>query len=43
MSNIELQGITKVFGKTTALDNLSITVHDKEFFILFGPAGAGKN
>ena len=42
MSTIELQGITKVFGKTTALDDLHVTVQDKEFFILFGPAGAGK-
>jgi ABC-type sugar transport system ATPase subunit len=42
MAKIELQGITKRFGKLTALDNVTLTIKDKEFFVLFGPAGAGK-
>ena len=42
MAKIELNGITKRFGKTTALDNVTLEVHDNEFFVLFGPAGAGK-
>ena len=42
MAKIELIGVTKRFGKTTALDNVTLEVHDKEFFVLFGPAGAGK-
>lgn len=42
MAEIKLYNITKKFNKTTALDNVDLTVHDKEFFVLFGPAGAGK-
>ncbi len=42
MAKIELSGVTKRFGKITALDDVTLTVRDKEFFVLFGPAGAGK-
>ncbi|MCX7709230.1 MAG: ABC transporter ATP-binding protein [Clostridia bacterium] len=42
MARIELCNITKKFKKVTALDNINIDVKDKEFFVLFGPAGAGK-
>lgn len=42
MSRIELENVTKKFGKVTALDDISLDIRDKEFFVLFGPAGAGK-
>lgn len=42
MAHIELNNITKRFKKITALDSLDLDVKDKEFFVLFGPAGAGK-
>src|SRR4051812_15471244 len=42
MAHIELCNITKKFKKIAALDNISLDVKDKEFFVLFGPAGAGK-
>lgn len=42
MAKIELRNITKNFGSITALDNINFEVKDKEFFVLFGPAGAGK-
>jgi multiple sugar transport system ATP-binding protein len=42
MAQIELSNITKKYNKVTALDNVSLEVRDKEFFVLFGPAGAGK-
>lgn len=42
MAKIELRNITKVFGKVSALKDVSLVVEDKEFFVLFGPAGAGK-
>ena len=42
MAHIELKNITKRFKKVTALDSISLDVKDKEFFVLFGPAGAGK-
>jgi len=43
MSTVELQSVTKIFDKTVkALDNISFTVKDGEFFVLLGPTGAGK-
>ena len=43
MSTVELQGVTKIFDKTVkALDNITFTVKDGEFFVLLGPTGAGK-
>lgn len=42
MSRITLENINKTFGKVKALDGVSLDVKDKEFFVLFGPAGAGK-
>lgn len=43
MAQIELENITKQYGKKTALDDVSLCVKDNEFFVLFGPAGAGKS
>ena len=42
MARITLENISKTFGKVKALDGVSLDVKDKEFFVLFGPAGAGK-
>lgn len=42
MARIALEQISKSFGSVKALDNVNLDVHDKEFFVLFGPAGAGK-
>ena len=42
MAEIELVGITKKYKDNIAVDNLSLQIKDNEFFVLFGPAGAGK-
>ena len=42
MAQIELENVTKRFGNTTAVKNLSIQIQDQEFFALLGPTGAGK-
>ena len=42
MARIQIENIHKTFGKVKALDGVSLDVKDKEFFVLFGPAGAGK-
>ncbi len=39
---IELDGIVKTYGRTTALDGLSLTVGRGELVGLLGPNGAGK-
>lgn len=42
MARIQLENVKKAFGKVQALNGVTIDVKDKEFFVLFGPAGAGK-
>ena len=43
MPKIQLKGVTKRFGKKIlAVDNVSLEVHDKEYFALIGPSGCGK-
>ena len=39
---VELQNISKSFGKTLVLDELSLEVKENEFITLLGPSGCGK-
>ena len=39
---IHLQGICKSFDGEKILDNIDLTIHDKEFITLLGPSGCGK-
>ncbi|MCB1434296.1 MAG: ABC transporter ATP-binding protein [Alphaproteobacteria bacterium] len=40
---IEARGVSKVFpGGVRALDNVSVTIRENEFFTLLGPSGCGK-
>jgi ABC-2 type transport system ATP-binding protein len=39
---IQIKNVTKKFPTVTALDNISLTIQEKEFFGLLGPNGAGK-
>jgi multiple sugar transport system ATP-binding protein len=42
MSTVSLKNITKHFPGVTALDDVSFSIEDGEFFVLLGPTGAGK-
>ncbi len=42
MSYVELQGVTKFYGETRALDIERLEIEEGEFFALVGPSGSGK-
>lgn len=43
MSILEVKGLTKKFGKFTALENIHLTVNEGEIYGFIGPNGAGKS
>ncbi len=41
-AGVAVHNLTKSFGATRALDNLTFTVEEGRFFVLFGPSSVGK-
>jgi spermidine/putrescine transport system ATP-binding protein len=41
-ADIALHGVTKAFGETVAVDDLSIAIPKSSFFAMLGPSGCGK-
>jgi spermidine/putrescine ABC transporter ATP-binding subunit len=42
MSDVELRGVTKTFGRVRAMDAVDLEVRKGEFLSLLGPSGSGK-
>ncbi len=42
MATVSLANLRKTYGKTTAVDGLTVDIADGEFFVILGPSGAGK-
>jgi ABC-type Fe3+/spermidine/putrescine transport system ATPase subunit len=39
---VEIKGVSKTFGKTTALSEINLSINEGQFFALVGPSGSGK-
>ncbi len=42
MATVTISDLHKSFGKTKAVDGISVDIADGEFFVILGPSGAGK-
>jgi len=42
MAKVVLRNFCKVFGNTVAVENLNITIEDRDYAVLVGPSGCGK-
>ncbi|MEM4206803.1 MAG: ABC transporter ATP-binding protein, partial [Nitrososphaerota archaeon] len=40
---VRLENLTKKFRDLVAVDNVSLEIRDKEFFVFLGPSGSGKS
>ncbi len=43
MSAIELRGVSKAWGHSLALENISLRIEEASFCVLLGPSGCGKS
>lgn len=42
MASVTIEAVTKVFGRVTALDHVSLDIAEGELLVLVGPSGCGK-
>ncbi|MEO0844694.1 MAG: ATP-binding cassette domain-containing protein, partial [Cyanobacteria bacterium J06643_5] len=43
MAKVTLESIKRKYDNVTAIDNISFTIPDGEFWVLVGPSGCGKS
>jgi ABC-type sugar transport system ATPase subunit len=41
MTELRVEGVSKIFGKAAAVDDVDLEVADGEFVVLLGPSGCG--
>jgi len=41
--DVRFEKVTKAFGASVAVDELSLAIDDGEFVVLLGPSGCGKS
>lgn len=42
IGSLQIRDVSKLFGSFTAVDNISLDIHNGEFLTLLGPSGSGK-
>src|SRR5947209_2456940 len=43
MASVRLQSVSKKFGQTVVVDDVTLDIADREFLVLVGPSGCGKS
>ena len=43
MSRLAIEGVSKVFGETKALERIDLEIEDNDFLCMLGPSGCGKS
>ncbi len=43
MASVRLQSVSKKFGETVVVDDVTLDIEDREFLVLVGPSGCGKS
>ncbi|MDB5072100.1 MAG: sugar transporter ATP-binding protein [Candidatus Eremiobacteraeota bacterium] len=43
MAGVRLQSVSKKFGETVVVDDVTLDIADREFMVLVGPSGCGKS
>ena len=43
MAKVSLQGVTRIFGNVTAIEDITFEIRDRAFWVLVGPSGCGKS
>ena len=43
MAAVRLKSVTKKFGETVVVDDVTLDIEDREFLVLVGPSGCGKS
>ena len=43
MASVRLQSVSKKFGETVVVDDVTLDIADREFVVLVGPSGCGKS